>query len=109
MANMECRTPHDIYLESVEELKKWQMFPEDEHNPIIDYQSYDYEDLLDFIKSHTISMLEADIERLEEEKSPYRPNDREYYNDKHRECGWQAFKQRQIDYKKEQIKKIQGV
>ena len=43
--------------------------------------------------------------RYEEEASPYRPNDKEFYNDTHRECGYRHA----IDTLKKHITSITGV
>jgi len=116
------KTPHDIYLESVEEFKA-KYCVDRPAQPIRWIRAIFLDDVdqietvLEEYKSHTIRMLEADIERLEGEKwtkencpitkMEYGIQGVEFIRGKVE--GRNQALQSEIDYKKEQIKKIQGV
>ena len=107
-------TPHETYKQSVEEFEGrfghfWSVgtVMGGEANSPINWSIVDKESVKHFHKTTFLTLLRNEVERLERMESPYRPNDSEYYNDKHRECGWQSFKQKQIDHYKSQIALIE--
>jgi len=103
------KTPHDIYLESIAEFDLKFSTLVAEHEDGTTTRKGVNPEMLDHIKSHTIRMLEADIERLGVEKRKhYLKGDflehRAEYN-----IGHNQALQTEIDYKKKELTKIQGV
>jgi len=112
------KTPHDIYLESVAEFDEqfgelwsaYKIYGGKEKLPT-NWAVVDRKPILHFIKSHTIRMLEADIERLEGEKTGqnviFNQIARDKVKEAHGDNRYNQALQDQIDHYKSEIALIE--